>query len=76
MVVLISGGDNLRLIPYMSDVLVMTVIARNRINGVCSLFFRDRILRFGENMSLSPKILLSNFKVVVIQNSVPSSFKS
>ena len=34
----------------LSDVFVVTVIARNRINGVGSLFFRDRILRFGKNM--------------------------
>ena len=37
------------------DVFVVTVIARNRINGIGSLFFRDRILRFGENM---PRMLL------------------
>ena len=35
----------------LSDVLVITVMARNRINSVCWLFFRDRILRFGRNMS-------------------------
>ena len=35
----------------LSDVLVITVMARNRINSICSLFFRDRILRFGRNMS-------------------------
>ena len=34
----------------LSDVFVVTVIARNRINGVGSLFFRDRILRFGKNV--------------------------
>ena len=34
----------------LSDVFIVTVIARNRINGVGSLFFHDRILRFGENM--------------------------
>ena len=39
----------------LSDVFVVTVIARNRINGVGSLFFRDRILRFGENMPQSLK---------------------
>ena len=32
----------------LSDVFVATVIARNRIIGVGSLFFRDRILGFGE----------------------------
>ena len=32
------------------DVLVVTVIAANWINGVGSLFFRDRFLKFGENM--------------------------
>ena len=48
----------------------LSVIARNRINGVGSLFFRDRILRFGENMPQSLKRFLSNFNVVVIQNSL------
>ena len=42
----------------LSDVFVVTVIARNRINGVGSLFFRDRILNFG------------TFNVVAIQNSI------
>ena len=54
----------------LSDVFVITVIARNRINGVGSLFFRDRILRFGENMPQSLKRFLSNFNVVAIQNSL------
>ena len=53
----------------LSDVFVVTVIARNRINGVSSLFFRGRILRFGENMPQSLKRFLSNFNVVAIQNS-------
>ena len=60
----------------LSDVFVITVIARNRINGVGSLFFRDRILfrdRFGENMPQSPKRFLSNFNVVAIQNSLDFS---
>ena len=52
------------------DVFVVTVIARNRINGVGSLFFRDRILRFGKNMPQSLKRFLSNFNVVAIQNSL------
>ena len=51
----------------LSDVFVVTVIARNRINGVSSLFFRDRIPRFGENMPQSLKSFLSNFNVVAIQ---------
>ena len=34
----------------LSDVFVVAVIARNRINGVGSLFFCDRILRFGKNV--------------------------
>ena len=46
--------------------LVITVIARNRINSVGSLFFSDRILRFGENMPLSLKRFLSNFNLVAI----------
>ena len=34
----------------LSDVLTITVIARNKIDSVGSLFFRDRILRFGKDM--------------------------
>ena len=34
----------------LSDVLTIIVIARNKIDSVGSLFFRDRILRFGKNM--------------------------
>ena len=52
------------------DILVITVIARDRINSVGSLFFRDRILRFSENMPLSLKRLLSNLDLVAIQNSL------
>ena len=54
----------------LSDVFVVPVIARDRMNGVGSLFFRDRILRFGENMPQSLKRFLSNFNVVAIQNSL------
>ena len=54
----------------LSDVFVVTVIARNRINGVGSSFFRDRILRFGKNMPQSLKKFLSNFNVVAIQSSL------
>ena len=54
----------------LSDVFVVTVIARNRINGIGSLFFRVRILRFGENMPQSLKRLLNNFSVLAIQNSL------
>ena len=57
----------------LSEVFDVTIIARNRINGVGSLFFRDRILRFGENMPQSLKRFLSNFNVVVIQNSLDGS---
>ena len=39
----------------LSDVFVVTVIARNNINGIGSLFFRDRILKFSENMPQSLK---------------------
>ena len=49
---------------------MVTVIAWNRINGVGSLFFRDRVLRFGENMPESLKRFLSNLNVVAIQNSL------
>ena len=52
----------------LSDLFVVTVIARNRVNVVGSLFFRDTILRFGENMPQSLKSFLSNFNVVAIQN--------
>ena len=54
----------------LSDVFVVPVLARDRINGVGLLFFRDRILRFGENMPQSLKRFLSNFNVVAIQNSL------
>ena len=54
----------------LSDMLVITVIAENRTNSVGSLFFRDRILRFGTNMLQSLKRFLSNFNVVAIQNSL------
>ena len=39
----------------LSVILVITVIARNRINSVGSLFFRDRTLTFDKNM---PRMLL------------------
>ena len=52
----------------LSDVFVVTVIARNRINGVGSLFFRDRVLRFGENMPQSLKRFFE--QLVAIQNSL------
>ena len=53
----------------LSDVFVVTVIAR-KVKGVGSLFFRDKILRFGENMPQSLERFLSNFNVVAIQNSL------
>ena len=54
----------------LSDVFVVPVLERDRINGVGLLFFRDRILRFGENMPQILKRFLSNFNVVAIQNSL------
>ena len=51
----------------LSEVFIVTFIARNRINGVGSLFFRDRILRFGKNIPQSLKRFLSNFNFVIIQ---------
>ena len=54
----------------LSDIFAVTVIARNGINGVGSLFFRDRILRFGKNMPRSLERVLSNFNLVSIQNSL------
>ena len=53
---------------------VFTVVARNGITGVCSLFFRDRTLRFGKNMPQSLQRFFSNFNVVAIQNS-PAGFR-
>ena len=46
----------------LSHILVIIVIARNRIYSVGSFFFCDRILRFGKNMLQSLKSFLSNFK--------------
>ena len=48
------------------DLSCKLVIARNSITSVGSLFFSDRILRFGENMPLSLKRFLSNFNLVAI----------
>ena len=59
----------------LSDVLVITVITRNRINSVGSLFFRDRILRFDKSIPQILKRLLSNFNVVAFQNS-PDGFRN
>ena len=52
----------------LSDTLVITVIARNRINSVGPLFFRGKIFMFGKNMPESLKRFLSNFKVAAIKN--------
>ena len=49
----------------LSDVFVVTVIARNTINGAGSLLFRDRILRFGKNMPQNLKRFLSNLWLTV-----------
>ena len=54
----------------LSDIIVITVIAMDRINSVSSLFFRNRILRFKKNMPQSLKRFLSNLNVVAIQNSL------
>ena len=54
----------------LSDVFVVTVITRNRISGVGSLFLNDRILRFGKNLPQSLKKFLSNFNIMAIQNSL------
>ena len=51
----------------LSGILVITVIVRIAINSVGSLFFCDRIFRFGKNMAQGLKTVLSNFKVVAIQ---------
>ena len=55
---------------WSSSVFVVTVIARNRINGISLLFFCDRILRFSKNIPRSLRRFLSNFNVVAIQNSL------
>ena len=39
----------------LSDVLLVTVIARNRINSVGSLFFRESILKFGKKYAQKSK---------------------
>ena len=52
----------------LSDILVITFIAQNRVNSVVSLFFRDGIFRFGKNMPQVLKRFLSNFNVVAIKN--------
>ena len=57
----------------LSDILVITVIARNRIKSVGQLFICDRILRFGKNMPQSLKRFLTNFNVVAINNSLDGS---
>ena len=54
----------------LSNVFIVTVITRNRINGVSSLFFCDRIFRFGKNMPQSLKRFLSYFNFMAIQNSL------
>ena len=54
----------------LSDVLMITVIAWNRINSVSSLFFQHRILRFGKNMTQRLKRFLCNFNIVARQNSL------
>ena len=51
----------------LSDVLTIIVIARNKIDSVGSLFFRDRILRFGKKYALSLKRFLINVNVVAIK---------
>ena len=48
----------------LSDILVITVIARDRVNSVGSFLFRDMILSFGKIMPQSLKKFLSNFNVV------------
>ena len=52
----------------LSDVFVVTLIARNRINDVGSLFSRDSILRLGKNMPQNLKRFLSNFNANVSMN--------
>ena len=48
----------------LSDVFVAIVVTRNRINGVGSLFFRDRILRFGNVIVFEMKINKPTSRIV------------
>ena len=59
-----------KLMIGLSEILVITVTGRNRINSVGMLFFRDRILKFSKNIPSSLKRYLSNLNVFVIQNSL------
>ena len=42
-----------KLMLGLSNILMITVIARNRINSIGSLFLCDRILRFGKSLNQS-----------------------
>ena len=54
----------------LSGIHMVTVIARNRINSVCSLFFRDsRIPRFGKYMPILP-----NLRILLRKNNEPTLF--
>ena len=46
----------------LSDIIVITVIAMNRINSVGSLFFRNRILRFKKEYVLKSEKVLEQLK--------------
>ena len=48
------------------DILVITVIERESVKSVGSLFFRNRILRFGKDMHQSLRRFLKNFNVMAI----------
>ena len=52
----------------LSNILVIRVVALNRINSVGSLFFHNRVFRFGKNMPQSLKRFLSHSYIVAIQN--------
>ena len=50
----------------LSDIIVIAVIAWDRVNSVGSLLFRDMILSLGKNMPQSLKRFLSNFNLVAL----------
>ena len=52
----------------LSNILVIRVVALNRISSAGSLFFHNRVFTFGKNMPQSLKRFLSYSNIVAIQN--------
>ena len=48
------------------DILVITIIEREGVKSVGSLFFRNRIRKFGKDMHQSLRRFLRNFNVMTI----------